>query len=414
MTAATHEQDPKMESHPWPRIALVVLGGLICQFGLGYGYAYGHIQKDITEELGWSRTVFSSVRFPQMGMMAIASPIVGWALWRVGARPILVGAAVCLFLATWMLSEITQYWQFAAGAALQGVVAVGLGDVVVGAIVAQWVTRYRGIALGIVYAGSNIAGLLLSKIFPALTLESGWRSAIFQVGLGGALLMLPFAIWVLREPPRQAEATTSTSVPETPSGANRDLNLVAALRTRSFWILCLALASFFFVFVGVLDHLVISLTDAGLDRVEASAALGLLNGAGIVAKVGFGALADQIDRRHAMWLQCGVFAMFTTLLLALPSPAFGTAIVIGFGMAAASRDVIYPLIIDYCFGSRYLAEIYGAIMFLLFMGALGTLFAGVLFDALGDYRAVFSAYGAIATLALIGTFFLRDERAQLE
>jgi MFS family permease len=121
-------------------------------------------------------------------------------------------------------------------------------------------------------------------------------------------------------------------------------------------------------------------------------------------------IADAIDSRYAMWLQCSVFALFTWLLLALPSPVYGTAIVVGFGVAAAARDVIYPLIIDYCFGARYLAEIYGAIMFLLFMGAVGTVFAGALFDALGNYRAVFATYGALATLALLGTLFLRDER----
>ena len=394
------------------RIALIVLGGLVCQFGLGYGYAYGHIQKDITEELGWTRTMFSSVRFPQMGMMAIASPIVGWALWRIGARPILVGSVFALFACTTLLSELTTFWHFAVGAALQGIVAVGLGDVVVGAVVSQWVQRYRGVALGIVYAGSNIAGYGIAQLFPVWAQEQGWRAALFQLGAVGALLMLPFALFVLRE--RRGVALEGASDGGNGAvlvGSDRDLPLSVAALTRSFWILCFALAAFFFVFVGVLDHLVISLVDAGVDRAEASAALGMLNLAGIFAKIGFGVLADAIGHRRAMILQCAVFAVFTCALLALPSPAYGTAIVVGFGVAAASRDVVYPLIIDHCFGSRHLAEIYGAIMFLLFMGALGTMFAGAVFDAQASYSNAFRTYGALAVAAALAVLFLRDERA---
>ena len=48
--------------------------------------------------------------------------------------------------------------------------------------------------------------------------------------------------------------------------AGDDLDLRAALRTRSFWILTATLFSFFFYFTGVLDAFVLFLVDAGLSK----------------------------------------------------------------------------------------------------------------------------------------------------
>ena len=250
------------------RVLAIVLGGLICQFGLGYGYGYAHVLRDITGELGWTRATFASSRMPLMAMMALTSPLVGFALLRIGARPILVASVALLFLGNWALSEIEQLWHFWVASAMQGLVAVGVGDVVVGAIVSQWVVRGRGLALGIVYAGSNVAGTLLSLVLPWLSQSIGWRDAIFITGAVGAAAMLPFALWILREPrPGEVAAVelevTTVDEPDRES----DLDVWQAMRTRSFWILCFALASFFFCFVGC------SITWSLHFRIRASSAL---------------------------------------------------------------------------------------------------------------------------------------------
>lgn len=395
------------------RVVAVVIGGLICQLGLGYGYAYAHVLVDITEELGWTRSTFASSRLPLMGMMALASPLVGLAVGRAGARPILATAAVLLFLGTTILSAIQEVWHFWLAAAIQGLVAVGLGDVVVGAVISQWVDRGRGLALGIVYAGSNIAGSLLSFALPRMAENVGWREALFVSGAIGAAAILPFALWVLREPRpgERAVPAPAANEPSATGGGSVALNVVAALATRSFWILCFALASFFFVFVGVLDHLVAALRDQGLDRTHAGDLFALITLSSVFAKVGFGALADRIAHRSAMWLQSALFAASTSLLFLVPGASITPWILIVFGVATAARDVIYPLIIDYCFGRDHLAEIYGAVMGLLWVGALGTLFAGQVFDRTGSYEIAFHTFGATATAGFVATLFLRDERA---
>ena len=404
------------DPHHRARVGLVIAGGFVCQLALGYGYSHGHVLNDITAELGWSRAEFSSVRVPQLIMMSLASPLVGWGLGRIGARPILVGSVLCLFASSLILSRMSELWQFGASAAFHGVVAVGLGDVVVGAIVARWVARSRGLALGVVFAGSNVGGWLLAQAIPRLAAEYGWRVALLSVGTAGAALMLPFALWVLRMPHVGEGVLDATDEsPASDAGADDasadDLDLAGALRTRSFWILAYALGAFFFVFVGVLDHLVAFLRDSGLPRTDASQALGRAVGVGLIAKPLFGAFADRLDRRFSLWFQYGLLAVGAAGLLALPSPWWTTPVLVAFGFATAARDVSYPLIIEHCFGPRNLAEIYGALMFLLWAGAVGSLVAGRIHDVDGSYQMVWLVFAALAGTSFLATLFVRDERA---
>ena len=128
-----------------------------------------------------------------------------------------------------------------------GIALAGIGDVTVGQVVSLWFNRSRGLLLGIVYAGSNLGGLLLVPWAVRIASESGWREALSTLGLAGLLIMLPAVLLLVRS--RKQDGATAASA--TPSGSSRmesdrDLTLAAALRTRSFWILAFSLFAFFF------------------------------------------------------------------------------------------------------------------------------------------------------------------------
>ena len=58
------------------RVAWVILGCLVCQMGLGYGYTFGPLAPDIIAEFGWTRTMYSAARAPQLFVIALASPLI--------------------------------------------------------------------------------------------------------------------------------------------------------------------------------------------------------------------------------------------------------------------------------------------------------------------------------------------------
>ena len=402
----------------WPqdlrgRAFWVVLGCLVCQMGLGYGYVFGPLAKDLLDEFGWSRAEYSAARIPQLAVMAAASPLLGILTVRFGARPILIASSALLGVAFAGVSGITSLWQLYALIMLQGLVVTGLGDISVGQVVARWATRSRGLALGIVYTGSNLGGSLLTRLAAWLADHESWRAAFAILGVGGVAVMLPCAAWLVRDRPPRAEPGAAAAPGEPPAPAEPELDLREALRTRSFWILWGSLFSFFFYFVGMLEHLVLFLTDEGMPRDEATAHFSNAILLGIASKVGFGCVADRIPHRAAILLDYGLLALSSLLLLALPDRAFVIPFILSYGIATAARDVVTPLMIVECFGVRHLAAIYGAIMLALFPGGgFGPLFAATLHDRTGSYDAAFAVFAGMNLLAFASLFLLRREGAR--
>jgi len=398
----------------WPedlrgRALLVVIGCLVCQMGLGYGYVFGPLARDLLDEFGWSRAQYSAARIPQLGLMAAASPLLGVLTLRLGARPILVVSSVLLGLAFAGVATITSLWQLYALYMLQGLAVTGLGDISVGQVVSRWATRSRGLALGVVYVGSNLGGWLLTRVGPWVADHASWRAAFAGLGLGGTLLMLPCAALLVRDPPPGRAPAEQGPGPLAP-GPGADLDLRAALRTRSFWILGGTLFSFFFYFVGMIEHLVLFLTDEGMPRASAAANLSNAILLGVASKVGFGWLADRIPPRAAILLDYGLLSLSSLLLLALPDARLLIPFVLCYGIATAARDVVTPLMIVECFGVRHLAPIYGAIMLALLPGGgLGPLFAAAVHDRTGSYHGAFLTFAAMNALAFAALFGLRRE-----
>ena len=389
------------------RAALVVLGCLICQLALGYGYVFPALAPLILPDFGWTRTEYTAVRVPQLLVMALASPVLGVLVVRLGARRILVTAAILIGCTFLLLSQMQQLWQLYALLMIGAIGLVGLGDISVGQLVSHWVEKRRGLALGLVYAGSNLAGAVLVPLWVALAHADDWRTTFAVMGAGAFVVMLPAILVLIRD--RTVVAPTRAT--PTRPGHDDDLGLRQALKTRSFWILAFALFVFFFYFVGVLDHLVLFLTDTGMSGARATELFSRALAMGLASKILLGLLADYIPEKASILVDHGLLTMSSVLLLALPSEGLLWPFVACYGFATAARDIVYPLIINRCFGERYMAEIYGALMLALPSGALGALVAAQVHDRQGSYEPAFLLFAALNLLAVLGLFCVRDERS---
>jgi predicted MFS family arabinose efflux permease len=376
--------------------------------GLGFGYTIGAFAPQILEELGWSRASFSPARSPQLWVIALSSPLVGALVMGWGGRRVLLASTALLGAAYVALGGMRELWQFAALVAVCGLAVSGAGDIAAGAVAARWVTRARGLALGIVYTGSNLGGALMTTLGGWLIAIGSWRLAFVAIGAFGLLVMLPIAWATIRD----REAPAGLDPDDAGSGAagsERDLDVRAALRTRSFWILLFTLLAFWFYFLALLDHLVLFLTDVGV----ADASFHFRNAIllGIVSKVAFGWIADRVHARTALLLDYGLLAGSSLLLLLLPDPVLVWPFVVSYGFATAARDVVTPLAVVHCFGVKYLAQIYGVLMLTLLPGGtLGPAFAGFVHDRTGGYGPAFQVFALLNAVAFLLLWLVRDER----
>ena len=110
------------------RALLVVLGCLICQLGLGYGYVFGPLARDIITEFGWTRAEYSAARAPQLFVIAAVSPLIGFLCVRFGARRILIAASILIGIAFLLFSRLQSLGQLYAIILLFGLALTGVGQ----------------------------------------------------------------------------------------------------------------------------------------------------------------------------------------------------------------------------------------------------------------------------------------------
>ncbi len=363
----------------------VLFGCFVCQMGLGLAYVFPVVLKDIVSEFGWSRTAFAGSSAPLLLAMGLASPVIGALTDRFGARWVLSAATLLLGGCLWLLSAMQSLLHFYLVVALIGLALTGLGDIPVGAVAARWFARNRGLALAIVYIGSNIGGALAANAVAMIKQAASWQASFQILGSVAVLVLLPFAIFVVRNPPSGA-AAEETAPPD--EADEESLTPQQALRTRTFWVLAVLLFVFYFYYLGVNNHLVAFLSDRGYSDAEAA-------------------------RRFSAAILLGVAGKLVIGLLALGLPGFLPAFLILHGFTVAAENVLLPLIIVHCFGVRYMASIYGRLMIALPAGGiLGPIFAGYTFDRLGSYEIAFTTFAVLNLLALGLLALVRRETSQ--
>ena len=388
------------------RAALVLLGCVVCQMGLGFSYVFTTFLKPIVAEFGWTRTAFSGAGGPLLLSMALAAPLIGNFVDRFGARRVLTVATLLLAAALAGFAAMQSLPQFYATSLLFGLALTGLGDIPVGSVASRWFAKSRGLVLGVVYVGSNIGGSLVPIAATAVAAVASWRTALVVLAASALVLILPFALFVVRNPKphEQPEPETDADTPgrarDAESGAPA-LDLRAALRTRTFWILAVSLFIFYFYYLGVLNHLIAFLSDSGYSDPAAARRFGGAVAVGIVGKLAIGMIADRIPKKTALLANFALVLLASVLLLFVEAEGVLLAFLVVHGFAVAAENVLLPLIVVESFGVAHMAQIYGALMLALLPGGvLGPLFAARLYDTLGSYDVAFATFAALNALSL--------------
>jgi nitrate/nitrite transporter NarK len=395
------------------RALWVVLGAFVCQMGLAYGYVFGPIQGPVLAELGWSRTEWSTAIGVRLPINAVLQAVVGFLAVRVGASALLASACLVGAVAFAGMSQMQQLWQLYALIPLVGVLLASFSDVTTGHVVTRWVERGRGLALGIVYVGSNLGSLLMVPLTAWLTQLYSWRVACVIIGPGLAALLLPFAVFAVREPRSGEGARDARAGGGASAGGEADMRLRQALRTRSFWLLGLNLFATFCLFVAMADQLIPILVDKGVSPLRASAVFAAITGfVGSLTKIAVGLIADRVSARAALLVNTSLLALSSLLLFLLPAPWALGLFVLSYGISSTARDVLYPLIIVHCFGVRYMAEIYGVLMLTLIAGTLGSVAAAAAREHLGSYDMAFALFLGLNLAALLAAALVRREKDQ--
>jgi len=384
----------------------------------GIRFTVGPFLKPVVADLGLDRASFSLVVSLSLFLYGAFMPLVGRLVDRHGARPVLVAGTLVLgasVAATGLVGSLWHLW------VVYGVcVALGLamtGHVVGSAVVSRWFIRRRGTALSLLGSASMAGISLLVPISMALILAVGWRWTFGIFGLAVLVVMLPLALWVIRDAPESLGLT-----PDGLPAAPRDVGVAVVERTEvgqavqawSFWQLSGGLFSCGFSMSMLSAHGVPMLTDHGYHPMLASWALGVLGGSSVALTLVLGAVSDRFGRRPVLaWLYATRALIFAGLFLVRDQPAVLLAVALVGGVSMAGSIAMTSALTADIFGRFSVGSVFGMIFLVHQAGAAtGSWLGGALFETTGGYGAAFT----VACVSLVGAALLSlriDERPRV-
>jgi len=353
---------------------LVVVATFFSSFvTLGIAYSFGAFFTDMAEEFGSNRAATSVI----FGITTFAffwlSLITGRLADRWGPRPVLLVGALSLFVGLWATSNVQSlgvgYVTYGAGVG----VAAATGYIPMVAVVGGWFEKHRATAVGLAVAGIGAGTLVMSPLSAALVDRHGWRDTyrIYAI-VGTAVLVLCCAL--VQRPPGSDSAQTARFGDAWASRVFRRLQASA---------LCSGLALFVpFVFVGQYAK------ERGVGPVAAAVLVGVLGGASVLARVGFGTAVRRFGSVR-LYRLCFLLlaASFVVWFVAGSSYELLIAFAVILGVGYGGFVALSTIVLAERLGVAGLGSILGLFYTTQGLGGLlGPPLAGWLIDATNSYR----------------------------
>ena len=366
----------------------------------------------ISLDLGWSRTLIGGAASLGGILSIAASPPVGWAVDKYGARLVLTLGVIFLGLSTISLTWATVPTTFYITYAIGRVIFTGPIPIAASVVVARWFVRKRGRATGML-SFCHTGGMILFPAVAALIIHlHNWQSAWFVLGILVIVIALaPVALLIIQLPedvglyPDGANPPRDTTTSSTDTSFNDPIwSLKEAISTPSLWILALATGSVYFIQSGTNLHQGAYFIDQGLSKGISNLAIIFSALGAAIGSLAWGWASEKLPIRYVfggVGLLMGVsIALFTFVDTEIEAFIYASL----FGAAVGGIIVVPPVAYADYFGRQSLGAIRGITEPFLALGqAIGSVLSGVIFDITGTYKGAFVTY---AILGIAVTFLL--------
>jgi MFS family permease len=368
----------------------------------------------LIKDLGISRTEISTAYLIGTLIGAVAMPMVGKAIDRHGPRLVMTVVGAVFGAVLLALSAVSGIVGLTVGFVGIRVAGQGALSLVATTTVAYWFDRRRGFALGLVGAIGTAGISTAPVVFERLVSATGWREAWAIQGLLVWAIVLPIAIWGIRNKPADVGQHVDGIAP--PEGVAADSGaggwtLREALRTGMFWTIAACMSAGSMLGTGLAFHQIDLLGERGLSATAAAANFLPQTAAILLVTIGSGALLDRISPRVVL---AGAMLMLATGVLAAgvvrpgwSALAYGLILGASGGMMRAVESAAVPRY----FGTTHLGAIRGtAHTAVIGASALGPLAFALARDVTGDYATVLPFLAAIPVLIAVAVTVVPEPR----
>jgi MFS family permease len=361
---------------------------IMAMFLFGFGlYGQSVYLAELRRLNGWTTGLIAGASTLSLLLSNILATFTNELAARLGPRRLVLLGVVALAASTTLLALATTPWQLYAAFILMSFGWIGMGTIVIAAIVSLWFVRRRGLALSLAFTGASAGGMIVTPLLLLLVERLGFAAAMLTATAIMVGVLVPVVVGWIGLP-----STSDTFEPRAATGPRRptasatgEIARADLMQCPAFWTISIPFALALLAQVGFIVHQ-IALLEPKVGHTSAGVAVSIMTFAAIVGRLGLGMVADRFAPR--LVAAGSLISQAAALLLILRADTVSTILAASalFGFSVGNLITLPPLIIHREFDAASFVVVLGLSNAISgTVGALGPVLVGLVHGWSGNY-----------------------------
>ncbi len=352
---------------------------------------------------------------------AVFAFIAGIIIDRVGVRSLMVSGMFLLSATFYFYAKSDSLADMYIIHIFQGIVLSVSGMVINVVLISKWFNDNRGLAIGVLLAGTSVGNGIFPQINTyLLTISDGdWRQVMMWLALI-PLAYAPILFALIKEKPEDVETKEDNEAKNDfkASSIEGGFTLQQTLMSANFWFLSVMAFCTFYSILAMIGHVFLMLDGEGYSPQISATGVSIIFIGGFIGKIISGKLAEMIGRKIV--LVGGVAMMLAGSLLIVSSIFYKNPLLIWIGLTLYGTGwgglyTLIQLLVADLFGLIAIGKIMGVINVIdTIGGGLGPIITAVIYDSTQNYLMPFLVISALLVIALISSSMLKIDDEAIE
>ena len=352
---------------------------------------------------------------------AVFAFIAGIIIDRVGVRALMISGMFLLSATFYYYAQSDSLTDMYIIHIFQGMVLSMSGMVINVVLISKWFNDNRGLAIGVLLAGTSVGNGIFPQINTyLLTISDGdWRQVMIWLALI-PLVYIPVLFTFIKEKPEDVAVREDNQANNDfkASSIEGGFTLQQTLRSANFWFLSVMAFCTFYSILAMIGHVFLMLDGEGYSPQISATGVSIIFIGGFIGKVISGKLAEMIGRKIV--LVGGVAMMLLGSLLIVSSIFYKNPLLIWIGLTLYGTGwgglyTLIQLLVADLFGLIAIGKIMGVINIIdTIGGGLGPIITAVIYDSTQNYLLPFLVISALLVIALISSSMLKIDDEAIE